>query len=206
MKAGGFGPSLGPVVVAVALVVGSIVYGWGPLATPAEPAAQGQTPPARVQVAASAAPAAVAEAPALAPAASAPAPRLAARAQEADGDPSPDLTVYLNPGERPTMNEVIDRLHRAGVTTGVAAFNPPGTKPPLVGLAVPDDFVLPPGYVKHHQTTDDGQDIEPILMYAPEHPRFLNAPTRDRVVPSEQAPPGLPLRRVVIPAPTDGRP
>ena len=33
------------------------------------------------------------------------------------------------------------------------------TRTPLVGLAVPPDFPLPEGYVRHHQVTDDGQDM-----------------------------------------------
>ena len=41
------------------------------------------------------------------------------------------------------MAEVIDRLHQAGVQTGLGAFNQPGTRPPWIGLAVPEDFVLP---------------------------------------------------------------
>ena len=106
------------------------------------------------------------------------------------------------------MNEVIKRLHEQGVHTGLGAFNPPGTSPPLVGLAVPKDFVLPPGYVRHHQVTDDGQTIEPILMFAPEFQLYdaSNRPLempKDRVVPPELAPPGLPLRRIVVPAPID---
>jgi hypothetical protein len=71
-------------------------------------------------------------------------------------------------------------------------------------LAVPEDYVLPEGYVRHHQATDDGQAIEPILMYSPDY-EFLDAAGRpiaipaDRVVPPGQAPPGLPIRLVRIP-------
>ncbi|HQY75764.1 MAG TPA: hypothetical protein PLT54_03450 [Rhodoferax sp.] len=78
----------------------------------------------------------------------------------------------------------------------------------MVGLAVPEDFVLPPGYVRHHQATDDGQRIEPILMFAPDFQMFdaqqrpMEMPA-NRVVPPELAPPGLPIRRIVIPAPVD---
>ena len=108
------------------------------------------------------------------------------------------------------MNEVIARLHQAGVHTGLGAFSPPGTRPPLVGLAVPEDFVLPEGYVRHHQATDDGQRIEAILMFAPDYQLFDAAHRpiaipADRVVPPELAPPGLPIRRIVIPAPTEPR-
>jgi hypothetical protein len=106
------------------------------------------------------------------------------------------------------MAEVIDRLHLAGVRSGLGAFSPPGTRPPLVGLAVPEDFALPEGYVRHYQATDDGQRIEPILMFSPDHQpvdaarRPIEMP-EDRVVPPELAPPGLPIRRIVIPAPSE---
>ena len=104
------------------------------------------------------------------------------------------------------MNEVITRLHQAGIETGLGAFSPPGTRPPMIGIAVPEDFVLPPGYVRHHQATDDGQRIEAILMFAPDREYFdtANGPVKipkDRVVPPELAPPGLAIRRIVIPAP-----
>ena len=104
------------------------------------------------------------------------------------------------------MNQVIEGLQQRGIRSGLGAFNPPGTRPPLIGIAVPDDFELPPGFVRHHQATDDGQRIEPILMFHPDLKRFgadgreLNQPA-DRVVPPELAPPGLPPRRIVIPPP-----
>ncbi|MBL0730902.1 hypothetical protein [Piscinibacter sp. HJYY11] len=208
-ESGAFGPSFGYLVAAV-LVAGGVAY-W--LTAPSQEEAVALDPAAAAWIATHH-PATesthVASAPVKGVAQSASLPtRPLVRVRGADEDPSPDLTDYLNPGEKPTMNEVIDRLRRAGVTTGVAAFNPPGTKPVLVGLAVPEDFALPPGYVRHHQTTDDGQAVEPILMYAPDHPRFVDASrqpigsARDRVVPPEQAPPGLPLRRVVVPAPVE---
>jgi hypothetical protein len=127
--------------------------------------------------------------------------------REAENDPT-DLSHFVARGENPTMNKVIEYLHQLGIYTGLGAFNPPGTRPPLVGLAVPDDFVLPEGYVRHYQATDDGQRIEPILMFAPDHQIFdaANRPIeipKDRVVPPELAPPGFPIRRIVIPAPTE---
>jgi hypothetical protein len=130
------------------------------------------------------------------------------RVRDPNGDQTPDISDYVNKGERPTMAEVIDRLQQAGVTGGLAAFSPPGTRPPLIGLVVPEDFPLPEGYVRHYQATDDGQRIEPILMFSPDH-EFVDAANRpiaipkDRVVPPELAPPGLPIRRVVIPAPIE---
>lgn len=140
-----------------------------------------------------------------------PAARLAAARRAADeplaaSDPN-DLASYFRPGDpEPTGREVIEALHEAGVRTGIGAFNPPGTSPPLVGLAVPADFPLPPGYVRHHQVTDEGVPLEPILMFAPDFAltdargRALPMPA-DRVVPPHLAPPGLPLRRIAIPAP-----
>ncbi len=131
------------------------------------------------------------------------------RLRDPNGDQTPDLADYVNEGERPTMAEVIQRLHAAGVRTGLGAFNPPGTRPPIIGLAVPENFELPPGYVRHHQATDDGQRIEPILMFSPDaqmlviNGRAVAVPA-DRVVPPELAPPGLPIRRIVVPAPVDG--
>lgn len=66
-------------------------------------------------------------------------PAAVARRRDPDCDPAPDLSDYVNPGKRPTLANVIERLHQAGVRTGLGAFNPPGTRPPLVGLAVPED-------------------------------------------------------------------
>lgn len=121
-----------------------------------------------------------------------------------------DLASVMVPGTpAPSMGEVIEGLHRAGIHTGLGAFNPPGTSPPLVGLAVPEDYVLPEGYVRHYQATDDGQAIEPILMYSPDY-EFVDAAGQpvaipaDRVVRAANAPAGLPIRQVRIPSPQAG--
>ena len=145
---------------------------------------------------------------------SAPGPTPVTRAPPGSGpdhdprDPN-DLANYAVPGQpAPTMGEVIAGLHKVGIRTGLGAFNPPGTSPPLVGLAVPEDYVLPEGYVRHYQATDDGQAIEPILMYSPDY-EFLDAAGQpvaipaDRVVRVAQAPAGLPIRQVRIPPPQD---
>lgn len=130
------------------------------------------------------------------------------RPPEGDADPTPDLSSFVARGENPSMADVIERLHQRGVYSGLGAFSPPGTSPPLVGLAVPEGFDLPKGYVRHHQATDDGQAIEAVLMFAPDHQLFdannkpIDMPA-NRVVPPEWAPPGLPIRRIVIPAPTE---
>jgi hypothetical protein len=122
-------------------------------------------------------------------------------------DMSRDLSEFYVPGQPvPTMGEVIARLNKAGVRSGIGAFSPPGTSPPLVGLAVPGDFPLPEGYVRHHQATDDGQTIEAILMFSPDFEFFDASGQRiaipeDRVVPPELAPPGMPIRVIDIPRP-----
>ena len=220
-------PSLGYLAMALAIVAGGLAYGWmsspgSALVADATPAramspvpTSSSTPAAPVHAAAaanspaSAAPMrAVTAAIGLAPTA---APQIP-RTRDPNGDLTPDIADFINPGERPTMAEVIDRLHQAGVYGGLGAFSPPGSRPPLVGLAVPEDMELPEGYVRHYQATDDVQRIEPILMYSPDH-QFFDAANRpivipqDRVVPPELAPPGFPIRRIVIPAPTEpGRP
>lgn len=194
----GWRPSLGYLAIALVLVAGGLIFllmssdeadntaapassprdavvTWTPPALPSPPVAQDASPPLRDGV-----------------------------------DPTRDLSSYVARGEKPTMPEVITRLHEAGVHTGLGAFSPPGTRPPLIGLAVPEDFVLPKGYVRHHQATDDGQRIEAILMYAPDQQLVdaANLPItipKDRVVPPELAPPGLPIRRIVVPAPIEPR-
>jgi hypothetical protein len=209
-------PAPGYLAIALGIVAaGFVVFAMaGP--SPVPVAADTAAPPPRPVAAASAAAVAPSRAAPVAPprataAASAPAPPQApqvSRTRDPDGDLTPDLSDYVNSGERPTMTEVIDRLHQAGVYGGLGAFSPPGTRPPLVGLAVPDDFALPPGYVRHYQATDDGQRIEPILMFSPDQPavdaaqRPIAIPN-DRLVPPELAPPGLPIRRIAIPAPTE---
>lgn len=126
---------------------------------------------------------------------------------QASRDPN-DLANYVAPGQTPKMEEVIERLHDAGIHEGLGAFNPPGTSPPMIGLAVPEDFVLPEGYVRHYQATDDGQRIEPILMYSPDFAFFDSngqpmVIPENRVVPGNMAPPGLAIRPIKIPEPLE---
>lgn len=121
-------------------------------------------------------------------------------------DPN-DVAAHMRPGDpEPTAAELIEALRHAGIHSGIAAFNPPGTSPPLPGLAVPDGFDLPDGYVRHHQVTDGGEPIEPILMFSPDFDLYdtdgrpIVIPD-NRVVPPELAPPGFPKRQVRIPSP-----
>lgn len=128
-------------------------------------------------------------------------------------DPPEEMAEQPKPGDPqpPDIDarDYIQALHDAGIYEGIGAFNPPGTSPPLEGLAVPPDFELPEGYVRHFQTTDDGQSIDPILMFHPDF-EFLDENGQpvpipeDRVVPPEYVPPGFPLRPIEIP--TEKRP
>lgn len=213
-----WGPSTGYLVIALGLLAG-VVAAWWP-ATDAPPPTGAAAPASSTAASARVAftPPAT-SAPASAPARATPArdapspasvPARIPRVRPPGTDQTPDITDYINDGEKPTMKDVIARLNAAGVHTGLGAFNPPGTKPPRVGLAVPEGFALPPGYVRHYQATDDGQRIEPILMFAPDFQptgadgRPVPVPP-DRVVPPELAPPGLPIRRIVVPAPIEGQ-
>ena len=199
-----WGPAWGFLVLAAAIVAAGATYF---LMSPAVPVPVERVAQAVAPVSGASHPAAlsmgkVTPAVAVTPRNSPPPPQV-------DGvDPTPDLSSYVNRGENPSMKEVIERLNRAGIETGLAAFSPPGTRPPMVGLAVPEDFELPPGFVRHHQATDDGQRIEAILMFAPDHQvrNAANQPIpmpKDRLVPPELVPPGFPIRRIVIPAPKE---
>lgn len=88
--------------------------------------------------------------------------------------------------------------------SGLALFPAPGTKPLRRGIVVPEDFPLPPGFVRHYQTTDDGERLEAILLFHPDHTPVdaSGAPLpvpEGRVVPPELAPPGLPIRMLALP-------
>lgn len=93
---------------------------------------------------------------------------------------------------------------------GIGVFPPPGTDPPKRGIVVPEDFPLPEGYVRHHQATDDGTPLPPILMFHPDYEwvdeagRPLPIP-ENRVVPPELAPPGLPIRMLDLPGADAGQ-
>ncbi|WP_229423633.1 hypothetical protein [Massilia frigida] len=197
-----WGPSRGRIVIAVLLCIAGgalLALLWMPSRTGTDVAATPAPPPAQ------AIPPAQAATPATVPATPDNLLRKEqARAPEGDADPTPDLKSYVARGENPSMAEVIKRLHERGIHSGLGAFSPPGTSPPLVGLAVPEDFVLPKGYVRHHQATDDGQRIEAVLMFAPGF-ELLDAAgkpvamPKNGIVPPELAPPGLPIRRIVIP-------
>ncbi len=89
---------------------------------------------------------------------------------------------------------------------GLAAFPPPGTKPIKRGIVVPEDFALPPGYVRHYQTMDDGSRLPAVLMFHPDF-ELVDADGRvvplpeDRLVPPELAPEGLAIDLLDVPEP-----
>ena len=97
---------------------------------------------------------------------------------------------------RRARHEPTYTLNGPGQNDGISAFPPPGTKPVKRGIVVPDGVELPPGYVRHYQTTDDGRPLPPVLMFHPDYqpvdadgvPIPLPA---DRIVPPDMAPPGL---------------
>lgn len=92
-----------------------------------------------------------------------------------------------------------------GEQTGIALFPAMGSDPPKRGIVVPEDFELPPGYLRHYQSTDDGEPLPPILMFHPDF-EFVDANgapievPADRVVPPWLAPPGLPIEMLELPA------
>lgn len=104
-----------------------------------------------------------------------------------------------------TAQDVINGMRAAGETKGLAAIPPPGTNPVKSGVIVPKDFELPEGYIRHYQTTDDGKRLEPILMFSPDY-EFVDDKGKpiplpeDGIVPPEMAPPGMPVRKLDVPA------
>src|SRR5262249_25093204 len=109
---------------------------------------------------------AAADAPAspVVPAASHPVPP--STATPAHGVPRTPATTASEPPEKEDEPFTIgDPKER----TGMRVFPPPGTKPIKRGIVVPDDFELPPGFVRHYQATDDGQRLPAILMFSPDY-------------------------------------
>jgi hypothetical protein len=109
------------------------------------------------------------------------------------------------PPPEPEEDEMPLEQHELHVTqlppgdgTGIDAFPRPGTKPIQRGLIVPDGYELPPGFVRHHQTTDDGEQLPPILKFHPGH--LPPGAPADRVVPPALAPRDMPQTWLEPPA------
>jgi len=131
-----------------------------------------------------------------------PEPRPPDGAPRADAPPPPPEAAELEP-QNP--NNPVFSQAKPGEKSGIQLFPPPGTKPIKVGILVPEDFELPPGYVRHYQATDDGERVPAILMFHPDfHPVDANgtpiALPEDRVVPPDLAPPGMPIELLTPPA------
>jgi hypothetical protein len=118
--------------------------------------------------------------------------------------PGPEpMATPLTPEEEFVGRELVPSEVPVGEKSGLALFVP-GTKPIKKGIVVPEGFELPPGYVRHYQTTDSGQMLEAILMFHPDHPPLDGngqpvAVPESRVVPPELAPPGLPIVMLEVP-------
>jgi hypothetical protein len=121
---------------------------------------------------------------------------------------APEPEEQPQDGSKPIIRAgaYIEALRAKGETKGIAAFNPPGTNPPKSGIIVPDDYELPPGYVRHYQTTDDGEQLSPILTLAPGYELLdddgqpIELPP-GRVLPPEFVPPDLPQEVLEVPEP-----
>ncbi|WP_281333535.1 hypothetical protein [Polyangium sp. 6x1] len=126
---------------------------------------------------------------------------IGAEEPDPDGEDFPDEP---SPSEEAAEDGAGSAAGAAKSKTGIHAFPAPGTKRIKQGLVVPDDFPLPPGYVRHYQATDKGRMLEPILLYHPdyelvdENGKVIPIPP-DRVVPPDMAPEGLPLATLDVP-------
>jgi hypothetical protein len=130
----------------------------------------------------------------------------------AAGPPGAPKGTVPAPGLRgpPTGDRIsaaIDRAVERGWLTidppgspprGMALFPPMGTQPIESGIIVPDGFELPPGYVRHYQVTDGGEQLRPILRYSPdfefvdENGNVVREPSNDIVQPGDE-PEGMPV-------------
>lgn len=115
--------------------------------------------------------------------------------------PAPAAVVGSDAADAPAPD---DADAEGSEPSGIALFPPPGTDPPKPGIVVPDGFELPPGYVRHHQVTDDGVQLAPILMFHPDF-EWVDAAGNpivlpdDHVVPPDLAPPGMPVQMLEVP-------
>ncbi|MFT5041492.1 MAG: hypothetical protein ACI8TX_002466 [Hyphomicrobiaceae bacterium] len=117
-------------------------------------------------------------------------------------DPTRDASKSDEPAPAREVSDGVDAgayiaaLRAKGETRGLAAFNPPGTKPLLAGVVVPESYELPEGYVRHFQNTDDGRQLEAILTLSPDY-ELLDSDGQpidlgpDRLVPLDHLPPNL---------------
>lgn len=118
----------------------------------------------------------------------------------ADPDPEDELAA----GDGPEEGEPEEVPPAGQARVGIGLFPAPGTKPIKRGIVVPDDFELPPGYMRHFQATDHGRMLEAILVFHPDY-KPVDASGNPipmppgRVVPPELAPPGMPIKQLEVP-------
>jgi hypothetical protein len=146
------------------------------------------------------------------PRASAPPPSTAPRPAQPtvrpEVQPVVQQTSATSPQPEPQQPPMTQDAEDTGPAEGIKLYRP-GTKPLKQGIIVPDDFEVPQGYMRHYQTTDDGQMQKPILMFHPDYkpvdsngqPVELPA---NRVVPPELAPPGMPIDILELPKGPEG--
>jgi hypothetical protein len=109
------------------------------------------------------------------------------------------------PQEAPAMEQ---DSAPSGPAEGINLYRP-GTKKLKQGLIVPEGFELPPGYLRHYQSTDNGEGVKPILMF---HPDYKPVDSKgqpveipeSRVVPPELAPAGMPIEVLELPEGPEG--
>ena len=138
-------------------------------------------------------------APAPSPPPSRPAPKAAPRPQSAPAQPSEPA---------PQEESVAQEAAPSGPAEGINLYRP-GTSPLKQGIIVPENFELPPGFVRHYQSTDNGEGIKPILMFHPDYKPVDSKGTpvelpSNRVVPPELAPQGMPIEILELPEGPEG--
>ncbi|OJT22388.1 hypothetical protein BO221_21605 [Archangium sp. Cb G35] len=138
--------------------------------------------------------------PAPSPTPSRSAPKTTPRPQNLPAQPSSEPA----PQEEPVPQDAAP----AGPAEGINLYRQ-GTSPLKQGIIVPENFELPPGYVRHYQSTDNGEGIKPILMFHPDYKPVdskgepVELPS-NRVVPPELAPSGMPIEILELPEGPEG--
>jgi hypothetical protein len=122
-------------------------------------------------------------------------------------DPAADGATPTPKPEKPRREidaaDAIVALREEGIHDGIAAFGIPGSHPPKAGIIVPEELELPEGYVRHYQSTDDGEELPAILMFHPDY-EFVNDAgevvklPEDGVVRPDMAPPGIDTSQVLV--------
>lgn len=124
--------------------------------------------------------------------------------------PRPQSAAPAQPPSEPAPEQepVEQEAAPSGPAEGINLYRP-GTDPLKQGIIVPEDFELPPGYVRHYQSTDNGERIKPILMFHPDYKpvdsngQSVELPS-NLVVPPELAPTGMPIEILELPEGPEG--